>query len=280
MHLCCGAKTKTLEELKIMEKQSRSWSPKTGIIMPTLGNRLHLLGECLESISRSGNAYVIIVVPADRSQGLEDYRELIDLVVQDPGIGLAGAINAGIGALPNSIEFCSWIGDDDLLEPGSIKDCEAILDANSGAVMVFGRCKYITSDGGLIGINKSGQWAVPLLRIGPCLIPQPGSLFRRKAFHEIGGLDSKYGWAFDFDLFIRLSKAGKLVHIKRVLGSFRWHSDSLTVGQRRNSVSEASRVRKSHLPKFLIPISILWELPVKLFTLHAGRLVARRASKV
>ena len=262
-----------------MGKETRSGITKTGIIIPTLGTRLLLLGECLESIALSGNTYVIIVGPVDQSQGVDDYRELIDLVVQDPGIGLAGAINAGISALPNSIEFCSWIGDDDLLEPSSVKHCEEILEANSEVVMVFGRCKYITSDGELIGINKSGQWAVPLLRIGPCLIPQPGSLFRRKAFNEIGGLDTKFGWAFDFDLFIRLSKIGKLVYTKRVLACFRWHSDSLTVGQRRNSVREASLVRRAHLPKHLFRISFLWEIPVKFFTLHAGRLVAHKASK-
>ena len=253
---------------------------RSGIVIPTLGNRPEFIQKCIASAQITNNCQIVIVIPPKVK--LENTHELIPsvIIVDDPGKGLAEAINIGISALPKSIEFCSWIGDDDLLEPGSVEECEAILDADSEVVMVFGRCKYITSDGELIGINKSGQWAVPLLRIGPCLIPQPGSLFRRKAFHEIGGLDSKYGWAFDFDLFIRLSKAGKLVHIKRVLGSFRWHSDSLTVGQRRNSVSEASRVRKSHLPKFLIPISILWELPVKLFTLHAGRLVARRASKV
>jgi len=253
--------------------------PRTGIIIPTLGTRLSLLKQCLNSTRHSGKVHVIIVAPANSSLSNEDFREMIDLVVEDPGTGLADAINAGISALPDTIEFCSWIGDDDLLEPDSISVCEAILDSDSEAVMVFGRCKYITSDGELIGLNKSGQWAVPLLRIGPCLIPQPGSLFRRKAFDEIGGLDCKYGWAFDFDLFIRLSKIGKLVHTKRALACFRWHSDSLTVGQRRNSVREASLVRRAHLPKWLVLASFFWEIPVKFFTLHAGRLVAYKASK-
>jgi len=262
-----------------MSSEDVSRFARTGIVIPTLGIRLSLLKQCLNSIRRSGKVHVILVAQANSSLSNEEFREMIDLVVEDPGTGLADAINAGIRALPETIEFCSWIGDDDLLEPDSISVCEEILDANSDAVMVFGRCKYITSDGELIGINKSGQWAVPLLRIGPCLIPQPGSLFRRKAFDEIGGLDTKFGWAFDFDLFIRLSKIGKLVHTKRVLACFRWHSDSLTVGQRRNSVCEASLVRREHLPKWLVLVSFFWEIPVKFFTLHAGRLVARKASK-
>ena len=252
---------------------------RTGIVIPTLGNRPEYIEKCIASIQLNNKCQIVIVTPS--TARLENSYELLPsvIIVDDPGIGLADAINAGIRVLPETIEFCSWIGDDDLLEPDSISVCEEILDANSDAVMVFGRCKYITSDGELIGINKSGQWAVPLLRIGPCLIPQPGSLFRRKAFDEIGGLDTKFGWAFDFDLFIRLSKIGKLVHTKRVLACFRWHSDSLTVGQRRNSVCEASLVRREHLPKWLVLVSFFWEIPVKFFTLHAGRLVARKASK-
>lgn len=261
-----------------MDKFSPSYV-RTGIVIPTLGNRSEYLEKCIASIQNSNKSQIVVVTPSKAKLEIS-YDSIPSIItVVDPGTGLADAINAGISALPDTIEFCSWIGDDDLLEPDSVSVCEAILDANSDAVMVFGRCKYITSDGEVIGINKSGQWAAPLLRIGPCLIPQPGSLFRRKAFDEIGGLDSKYGWAFDFDLFIRLSMVGKLVHTKRVLACFRWHSDSLTVGQRRNSVREASLVRRAHLPKCLVNISYLWELPVKFFTLHAGRLVGHKASK-
>ena len=253
---------------------------RTGIVIPTLGNRPEYIQKCIASTQTNNKCQIVVVIPPKVK--LENSHEFIPsvIIVDDPGKGLAEAINIGISALPKSIEFCSWIGDDDLLEPGSVEECEAILDADSEAVMVFGRCKYITSDGELIGINKSGHWAVPLLRIGPCLIPQPGSLFRRKVFDEIGGLDTKFGWAFDFDLFIRLSKIGKLVHTKKVLACFRWHSDSLTVGQRRNSVREASLVRREHLPKWLVLVSFFWEIPVKFFTMHAGRLVAHKAFKI
>lgn len=263
-----------------MEKDPFPTHPRTGIVVPTLGKRLSYLGECLESIKQSGNAYVSIVIQADKTEILEIFRGLIDMVIEDPGVGLADAINAGIRELPSSIKYCSWLGDDDLLEPGSLEHCERLLDTNSEVMMVFGQCKYITSDGQTIGINKSGQWAVPLLRFGPCLVPQPGSLFRRKAFEQIGGLDSNFGWAFDFDLLFRFKKLGKLIHVKKILGSFRWHSESLSVSQRHNSVVEASLIRKRNLPNILRSISTLWEFPVKFLTLIAGRLITRRASKI
>jgi GT2 family glycosyltransferase len=116
-----------------------------------------------------------------------------------------------------------------------------------------------------------------MLRFGPDLVPQPGALFRRSAFEKVGGLRADLGWAFDFDLFIRLSKTGKLRFINKELARFRWHPESLSVEYRKKSVKEASQVRVSHLPALLRPLSILWEYPVQQATLVAGKRVTAKA---
>jgi GT2 family glycosyltransferase len=184
---------------------------------------------------------------------------LIDAKVDDPRLGLSEAINAGIRALPTEVEFVNWLGDDDLLAEDSVYLSEKFLSENPETVMVFGACDYIDSEGTVIWTNKSGPWAVPLLRFGPDLIPQPGALFRRSVFEDLGGLDQALEWAFDFDLFLNLKKIGKLHFLNKTLASFRWHPDSLSVGQRVKSVAEASKVRISHLPRHLRSISFLWE---------------------
>jgi GT2 family glycosyltransferase len=101
-------------------------------------------------------------------------------------------------------------------------------------------------------------------------------MFRRSAYEEIGGLNSDFGWAFDYDLFIRLSNVGKLKYVDRDTASFRWHSDSLTVGQRKKSVNEASRVRMSNYPRGTKALAFVWEPMVKLATLHAPKIFERR----
>jgi GT2 family glycosyltransferase len=111
------------------------------------------------------------------------------------------------------------------------------------------------------------------------MIPQPGSLFRRSSFEEVGGLDPKFGWAFDFDLFIKLSKLGKARFINQTLASFRWHPQSLSVEFRKKSVAEASLVRVNHLPKVLRPVSFLWEAAVRQATLLAGGRVTKIANR-
>jgi GT2 family glycosyltransferase len=205
---------------------------------------------------------------------------LIQKFVEDPGTGLASAINAGIAQMPNEVEFINWLGDDDLLSAGSLDSATKFLDRDPSAVLVYGRCDYVDPQGKVIWTNLSGKFAVPLLRFGPNLIPQPGALFRKKSFLQVAGLNSDYAWAFDFDLLIKLSKIGKLIYTKENLSSFRWHPESLSVEFRTNSVNEASKVRVSHLPKAIRSISWLWEYPVKKATLYAGLSVTKRAKRL
>jgi hypothetical protein len=100
---------------------------------------------------------------------------------------------------------------------------------------------------------------------------------RRSAFDAFGGLRTDLGWAFDVDLFINLKKQGKIRYLKEPLASFRWHPESLSVGQRDGSVREASQVRVEYLPKVLRKVSVLWEPPLRWATLKAGAALNNRA---
>lgn len=251
--------------------------PSAGIVVPTLGKRPEYLRQCLESIRSAGQAHILLVAPNTFDAKFLPSSDLFDQIVVDPGAGLSEAINLGVESLPASVELINWLGDDDVLTQGSITTAARELEASTDVVMVFGSCDYIDATGKVVWKNKSGQWAVPLLRFGPDLIPQPGALFRRSAFKQAGMLKPKYDWAFDFDLFIELSKLGRLRFVDQTLAKFRWHPESLSVEFRKNSVAEASKVRVSHLPKFLKPVSCLWEYPVRQATLIAGKRVTAKA---
>jgi hypothetical protein len=256
---------------------------KVGIVVPTLGKRPKFLNDCLESIQRASlgpnSAYVVVVAPENFPAKGYLAAGLINKFVTDPGKGLPGAINSGMAAMPDGVKYLNWLGDDDLLTEKSLDITASALDENSRVVAVFGGCEYIDSQGATVWKNKSGPWAVPLLRFGPDLIPQPGALFRRETFEFVGGLDTRYDWAFDLDLLIKLSKAGKIKHLDAWVSNFRWHPDSLSVEYRQMSVSEASRVRMTHLPKILKPISLVWEFPVRLATMMAGTRVTANSKK-
>ena len=243
--------------------------------MPTLGTRPALLNQTLKSIRLAGDCHIAIVSP-DESTLLSQINDVLsDQWIQDPMLGLAEAINFGVKSLPESIEFCNWLGDDDTLTPNSLKYSSNILEQDSKCVCVFGKCQYMNGAGEPIWMNKSNKFAVPLMKFGPQLIPQPGALFRRAAFNAVGGLNAKYKLAFDLDLLIKLSKVGKIRYIPIQLSSFRWHDESLSVGNRKNSVTEAKLIRQLALPKMIRPFSPLWEFPLSRVIFYAGMVLTR-----
>ena len=248
-----------------------------GIVVPTLGTRPEYLLRCLMSIRAAGGAIVHIVAP--NSVDLASFIEpdLFDAVIDDPGLGLASAIDVGLQSFPDSVMFVNWLGDDDELVPGSLHRAMSVLEDDSQIALVYGRCEYIDGVGKRLWVNKSGKYAKYLMRFGPQLIPQPGALFRLTAYEQIGGLERRYKWAFDLDLLIRLSRVGKLHFVPTTLGRFRWHEGSLSVGGRKGSVREASEIRIATLPAVVRMFAPLWEKPICWAIMRAGERLTLRS---
>jgi len=247
--------------------------PDCGIVIPTLGTRIDYLMACIESIRNAGYTYICVVSPNHQlGKNLLDAGFVEQFVFQS-GTGIANAINVAFNDLPDHIQFQSWLGDDDLLEIDSMEIARQCLISNPLASSVYGKCRYVNTEGDEIGVNKAGSLASRILRFGPCLIPQPGSLIRRTSFKRIGGLDESYECAFDLDMFLKLQSIGPIKYVNQIMASFRWHPNSKSVQQRSKSVSEASEIRVSHLPTSLKNLAPLWEKPICFLTIKSGNVV-------
>jgi glycosyltransferase involved in cell wall biosynthesis len=248
-------------------------TPLAAVVVPTLGRRPEFLDQSLRSIREAGESYVLLVAPAAFDASELIAAGLADQKIDETGTSLPAAIDQGFDALPESIRYIGWLGDDDLLRPGALSRTQSFLEAHPKSSAVYGACDYVDENGAIVWANRSGAWAAPLLRVGPDLIPQPGSLFRRTSYREAGKLRTDLGWAFDLDLFLRLARVGKLSYLRETLAAFRWHADSLSVGRRGDSVREASQVRREFLPGWARPLSVVWEGPVRWATHRAGDFV-------
>jgi GT2 family glycosyltransferase len=263
-----------LIKIDLMNIRKTGLMTEIGIVVPTIGQRPEYLPLALKSIREAGSAYILLV--GNKGFDAEQLKAagLIDKYLDEQDTGLAAKINFGFRSLPENIKYINWLGDDDLLTKGSLDVALARISQPDSPVLVYGGCEYIDPEGSKIFVNRSGSWAVPLLRFGPQLIPQPGALYRRDAFEKVGGLSQEFGWAFDFELFLSLSKIGKAVFVPQVLAKFRWHPGSLSVKTRHHAVVEASRARRLHLPKAIRSIAWLWEIPLIAATYFGGVLVS------
>lgn len=249
------------------------------IVVPTLGRRLGLLEQTLASIAAQDRpADIVVVVP----RAAEEARVLAlahgARVLDDPG-GQAAAVNLGVSSAEHHHVYVNWIGDDDLLAPGSVAVTAGMLDRRADAVVAYGACSYIDDKGRPLWTSSAGRWAGAILSWGPDLIPQPGMLVRREAWQRVGGLDEGLRFAFDLDLLLKARRLGPLVDVGQVVSSFRWHPDSLTVADRTASLAESESVKRRHLSPRARSVAWLWEFPVRGATRLAAREVTRRARR-
>jgi GT2 family glycosyltransferase len=254
--------------------------PRVLIVVPTLGTRPELLRKCLSSISAQDVPVdIAVVAPPGHAETTRISDDFGVTLVPDPG-SLTSAINAGVAAALPHHEFVNWLGDDDLLEPGSLAATAGALDRDRNAVLAYGACRYIDSHGRELWISRAGAWAPRILSWGPDLIPQPGMLVRRSAWDAVGGLDQSFRFAFDLDLLLKLKRCGGFVDVGQVVSSFRWHGDSLTVSDRTTSLVESERARRRSLSPTARRMAWLWERPVRVATRVAASEVSRRARRL
>jgi len=102
--------------------------------------------------------------------------------------------------------------------------------------------------------NQVGHWTLPRhdpeMLLWADFVPQESMFFRRSVWEKIGGvLDESFQFAFDWDLLLRLQRAGaKIVRLPYFLGCFRVHpaqkssADLQTVG-----AAEMARLREREL---------------------------------
>lgn len=254
--------------------------PELLVVLPTLGQRLELLNIALEScavLRETVPLTLVVVLPHEATEARKLCARFGALLVEDPGTGMAEAINNAL-AQASTEKYYVWVGDDDrLIAPGVASLVEA-LENDGSAVVAYGQCDYVDPAGSFLVRSRAGRWAVRLLRFGPNLIPHPGTVVRLSSLQKIGGFDPRLGFALDLDVFLRLRSEGTFLSLQTVSAEFRWHPESLTVAGRKASSREAIAVKNKHLPGYLRPISFVWNGPVAWASALAARALNTRAT--
>lgn len=216
---------------------------RTGLVVPTLGTRETWLAQCVDSIQGQVVPVELVVVGPD-TEFLRNFcmSRNVQLVVES-GRGLSEAINLGLSSLSPTVEYVSWLGDDDLLTPNSLKKTVAALDSRPLARFVYGRTRYIDDRGATLYRALAGPFAPIYMRYGQDYVPQPGSLVRRSALTWPRPLDETLKNAMDLDMFLKLAGLSpkNWVYIKSELSAYRIHDTAIT--QTKGIADESEMVR-------------------------------------
>lgn len=257
-----------------------SQKPSLGIFIPTIGGRPNYLPLAVSSVKgampkdRKVVFFVLtesMFLDAVESEKLDCEVRTID----GDRRTIAEKVAIGISMIAD-LDYATWLGDDDLLDVEALVNACATLDTNPRSSFVYGNCVYVDSSGKEIGSSSFGNLATKIINWGPDLIPQPGAVWRQKDYVAIGGIDTRFSMAFDFDLFIKLHKFGGGLYNSRIKSYFRWHRDSSSVSNRWKSVREASNVRRKNRGRLENVLYAPGELILMFATWSAGKLLSRR----
>ncbi|MHB8643783.1 MAG: glycosyltransferase family 2 protein [Gaiellaceae bacterium] len=210
---------------------------KVSIVTPSY-NQAQFLEETIESVLAQDYPDLEYVVVDDGStDGSFDIARRYDsrlhkLVVQE-NAGQVAAINHGFRHTDG--ELLGWLNSDDVLLPGAVSAVVEELEKDPEALLVYGDNVFIDEAGTRIPRERASAEGAPfdpvtMVRRCKNWIPQPGSLFTRRAL-EIAPLDERGYYFFDFEFAIRLGAVGAVKYVPILLAGYRLHSESKTVGQ-------------------------------------------------
>ena len=222
--------------------------PVVTIAVPSY-NQGGFLEETLTSIFDQGLPVEVFVADAGSTDGSVDVIKRFESRLagwrSHADRGQAAAINEGIAR--GTAPYVGWLNSDDTLLGGALKRLVDALERQPDAPAAYGKVwNYVEATGA-----RRPVWVEPFserrlaLR---CIVSQPGSLVRRRAWDAVGGLDDGLRMAIDYDLWWRLYKNfAPLQFVDDFVALNRDHADTKTNTQRRLHYREAMAiVRKYH----------------------------------
>jgi len=162
---------------------------------------------------------------------------------QAPDVGAANAINTAFQHSKGSV--FAWLNADDSYLPGTISSGLKLMGQRREIHVFYGKAYWIDHNDQQIGSYPTQPFTVNALS-QECIISQPASFIRSSAFLEIGMLDPKEEFAFDYDLWIRMARRFRLEHVNEYWANSRMHSASITLSRRRQVFEANMRLLKRH----------------------------------
>ncbi len=142
----------------------------------------------------------------------------------------------------------AWVNSDDLLMPGALAYVGNYFATHPEVDLIYGNRFFVDENG-----YDVGHWFLPPhdeeLLLYADFIPQETAFWRRSLYEKVGGLDPSFQFALDWDLFVRMQKAGgKFKRLPYALGGFRLHNEQKNqVTLHRYGFPEMKRIREREL---------------------------------
>ena len=228
---------------------------KVSIITPSF-NQARFLPETLRSVRGQTHPHIEhIIVDGGSTDGSVDILRAAPSIrwVSESDRGQVDAINKGFSLATG--EVLAWLNSDDTLDPDAVRLAVEALQ-RTGADMVYGDLRIIDAEGTHIRMFYGIPFDYRTLLYGINYIGQQSAFFRRALLGNAGPLRAEYDNGFDYELWLRMARYGRLVYVPQVRGQIRWHVDAKSVVRAQRTWTDTDRIRREYwraggLPAFL-----------------------------
>lgn len=186
-------------------------------------NSAHTIGDTLRSVAAQIYPDIehIIIDGASEDETLkivDKNSQRVARVISEPDHGIYDAMNKGL-KFASGEYICYLNADDVYASEGSIAQVIDALRTNP-VDLIYGDIQLVRVDDleSVVRYWKSGRYVISSLRAG-WMPPHPGTFIRRDLMQEIGGFDTRYRIAGDYDLMVRclLSENIRVSYLPKLL---------------------------------------------------------------
>jgi glycosyl transferase family 2 len=143
--------------------------------------------------------------------------------------GQAAAIQDGWNQTSGGI--VAWLNADDFYFPNALDCVAAMFEARPDVDVVFGHAVHVSAEGDFLSYFPAIDPDPRSLTRG-CVICQPSCFVRRRAMERVGGLDTALHYTMDWDLWLRLYRAGcRFAFMDAPLSAVRVHAATKTMSR-------------------------------------------------
>ncbi|HUJ71167.1 MAG TPA: glycosyltransferase [Verrucomicrobiae bacterium] len=167
--------------------------------------------------------------------------------------GQVDAINKGFAMAKGDV--LAWLNSDDTMRPDAVQIAVDALES-TGADLVYGDVRIIDQDGTHERMFYGMPFDYHALLYGIDYIGQQSVFFRRTLLDKAGPLRTEFDNAFDYELWLRMARHGRLVYVPQLRGQIRRHAEAKSIAAAQRTWSETDTIRREYwrtggLPSFL-----------------------------
>jgi GT2 family glycosyltransferase len=236
---------------------------KISVVIPVFNPNHDWLKQAVQSVKKQTYSHWELIIVID---GCDKFRkDLLNGAVDDPrisifesrdNIGISHATNTGVRHSKG--DYVAFLDQDDLLSPIALEEVIKSIRRIPDAVLIYSDEDKIDQNNKRMNPFFKPDFSMEQLRCHNYISHL--TVIQKKAFFNIGCLDSEFDGCQDYDLVLKITekyRENQIVHIKKILYHWRQHSASFSAQNKFSLLDFRAAILNRHIVRSGLPATVI-----------------------